>query len=115
MNNKTLLKISLIISIIGTFILLILANTLPIKQYKIKDINDNLIDKKIQIQGQITNIKNYDALKIITIKDKTASINTIYYTNNKLNLTKNQTITVIGTVREYKQELEIQADKIASS
>lgn len=112
MNQKTLLKISLIISITGILFLLLLSNLTEAKKLDIKEITNKIIDKKVEINGKITNIKNYDNMKIIKVKDKTGEINLILYTDNKLNLTINQTINVIGIVKRYKQELEIQADRI---
>jgi len=114
MNHKTLLKISITIAVIGIFSLLILANALPIKQYKIKDINNNLIEKKIQVQGQITNIKSYKEsdFQVITLNDDTGNIDITI--DNIQNLTKNKTIVVIGKVKTYKKDIQIQADKIIS-
>lgn len=112
MKNTNLLKISLIISIIGILLLLVLANTQTPKLIKIKDINKQLLDKKIQVQGKIQSIKTFkeENFQIITIQDSTGKINVIL--DNPINITKNQTLTIIGKVAEYKDTLQIQADKI---
>jgi DNA/RNA endonuclease YhcR with UshA esterase domain len=112
MHNQTLLKISSTIAIIGIIILLLLTNTLEPTQIKIKNINENLLNKKVQIQGNITSIKTYKEsnFQIITINDSTGKIDITI--DNPINITKNQTIIAIGKVTEYKNNLQIQADKI---
>lgn len=111
MHNKILLKISLAISIIGILILLILANNTEPVNLKINQITNNYLDKKIQTQGKITSIRTYkdSNFQITTINDSTGKID---ITSEITSLTKNQTISVIGTIKEYKNNLQIQADKI---
>lgn len=111
---KNLLKISFSVSLIGVFLLLFLSNFLEPKLTNIENINYKLSNKKVHIQGTISNIKTYEnsSFQIITIKDSTGKIDIT--TNKILNLTKNQSITVIGTITEYNQTLQIQADKVVS-
>ncbi len=80
------------------------------KQENIADIKDNLLNQKIKIQGQVTQIKSYPDFQIITIQDSTGKINTLI--NHPINLTKNQTLIVEGKVTEYKGQLQINADKV---
>jgi len=112
---KLLLKISLSASLIGILILLIISTNFQPKQINIKDINNNLINKKIQVTGEIINIKNYkdSNFQILILKDRTGQISITL--NKILNLKKNQNIVVIGTVNQYQGNLQIQADKITSS
>jgi len=106
------LKLSLTISLIGIFLLLLLLNILEPKLINIENINEKLINKKIKIQGKIFNIKTYKEsdFQIILIKDNTGQIKTTI--NKILNLKNNQTIILIGKVTQYKKNLQIQADKI---
>ena len=114
MKNKTLLIISLIISILGILVLLLIMNLKYENLIEISAINKALLDKNIQIQGEITKIKNQDNLQILTIKDNTGKINAVLYknTNQKINLNENQTIILHGKIKEYNSQLEIIADKI---
>ncbi len=107
-----LLKISLAISLIGIFLLLFLANTLQPKLINIEDINNKLLNKKVQVQGTVFNIRTYKDknFQVISIKDETGKIDITL--NNPVNITNNQNIIVVGTIKEYKKNLQIQADKI---
>jgi len=110
----TLLQISFIISLMGIFILLILANFLQPNLENISSITPNRLNQNIKISGQISNIRNFDQsnFQIITIKGQMGEISIT--TNKILNLTKNQNITTIGKITEYEGELQIQANKITS-
>ena len=112
MNNSIILKLSIIISMIGILILLILTNTTQPTKTRIKNISSQDLNKKVEIQGKIQSIKTYKEsnFQIITINDSTGKIDITL--DNPTNLTKNQTIRVIGKVTEYQASLQIQADKI---
>jgi len=108
--KTSLIKISFAIALIGIFFLLILVNYLPIKYLEIKDINNNLLNKKITVSGKITNIKNYNNFQVISLQDSSGKIDITF--NKILNLDKGDNLIATGRVREYKQYLQIQAEKI---
>tara|TARA_Y100000310_G_C20449148_1_gene699828 strand:- start:312 stop:665 length:354 start_codon:yes stop_codon:yes gene_type:complete len=112
-KKTSLLKIALVISLIGIFLLLVLSNILEPKLIDLGEINNNLLNKKVKVQGEIFDNRIFSSdFQVISIRDSTG----------KIDLTLNQptdnlkgNITVIGTVKEYKQYLQIQAEKIISS
>lgn len=112
LQKINLLKTSLIISLIGIFILLLLSNILEPRLMDIKQINEKMLDRKVKVQGEIFNIKSYENsnFQIISIKDETGKIDVT--ADKILSLTNNQNIIVVGSVQEYKQYLQIRADKI---
>lgn len=114
--EKITLRLTLIVFLIGLFILLLIVNISEPSQVQIKDINKTLLDKKIRISGQIANIKSFEesSFQIISLKDNSGKID---ITLDKItNLNKNQSILVFGKVTEYIQEnnstIQIQAEKI---
>jgi len=116
MNLK---KLTFILSLIGVLFLLFLPTTLSPKKINIKDINTPLLNKQIQIQGQIINIKTYklesqNNLQILEVSDLTNPLEKteVVLNNPKINLEKNQNIIIIGKITSYKNTLQIQADKI---
>jgi len=106
---KNLFKISLIISITGIILLLFLADALEPKLIKIEKINDKILNKKVKIQGTISQIQDKETFQILSIKDETKTIDVLCDCKN---IENNQEVIVIGSVKEYKQTLQIQADKI---
>lgn len=109
MNEKTLLIISIAISIMGLLILFLIS-TSEINKIKIKDIKNSHIGKKVKLSGKISKIINSKNLKIITLNDTTGEIKVI--STYSKNLSKNDKIIVIGRVQEYEKELEINSEKL---
>jgi hypothetical protein len=110
-----LVKISLLISIIGISTLLLLTLFIPTKQIQISDISYIHLNKKIQITGIITNIKNYKTsnFQILTIKNNSKEIKA---TVNKITLlNKNSEIILIGKPTIYKNSIQIKTEKIILS
>jgi len=112
---KNLLKTSLSFSFVGILLLLFISNFIQSPFTEIQDITNQSLNQKIQVSGQITNVKSYENsnFQVLTIKDETGQID---ITMSKiLNLTNIKQIEVIGTITEYKGKLQIQVDKIISS
>lgn len=99
-------------SIIGIIILLFLSYILSPEQIEIGKINGAYINQKVNVNGKIFNIKKYEDsnFQVISIKDSTGKIDITI--DRIINFKINQTINVMGTVQEYKQYLQIKADKI---
>lgn len=112
-----ILKISMAISLVGIIVLLILANNIEPKLTKIKDITIKDLNRKVKIQGKIINIKTYDTknsetFQVLTISDETASIKIILNKNLKDQNLSIEQLMIIGRVTTYKNNLQIQAEKI---
>ena len=108
-NQRRIFKISLIISLIGILFLLLLINILEPKLIPIEKIKNNILNKNIKIQGEISNIEDKETFKILSIQDETGKIDVIC---NSGDFEENQKIIVSGRVKEYQQYLNIQANKI---
>ncbi len=112
-NMSLIKKISLSISLIGIITLLILANILEPKLKNINEITNKDLNKKIKLQGKISEIKNYDHLQILTLTKNSFFIDVILY--EKSNFSKEEEVLVIGRVNKYKKNLQIIADFISST
>jgi len=109
MKQETLFKISLIISVAGIFLLLLLANFLEPKLISIQNITIKMLNEKVKIQGSVLNIEDKETFKILTIKDDSSSIEVLCECKN---ISSNQNMEIIGKVQEYEKTLQLQADKI---
>jgi len=107
-----IIKLSLAISLLGIIILLILTNTLEPNLKSIGEITTKDLNKKTKVQGTIINIRSFEEsnFQIISIRDSTGKIDIT--TNKILELKNNQIIIVTGRVTDYKQDLQIEAEKI---
>lgn len=116
MKDSNLLKISIIISLLGTLIILLLANYLKIPEYKIKDISQKEMDLSVNIQGNLTYVKETQGLYILTIKDDSSSIQVIIFKDKQpLNFTIGSSLKIQGKVARYKDTLQLTAEKIESN
>lgn len=111
-NMSQTKKISLSISLIGIMILLILANILEPSLKEINEITNKDLNKKIKLQGKISEIKNYDNLQILTLTKNSFFIDVILY--EKSNFSKQEEVLVIGRINKYKKNLQIMAETINS-
>jgi RecJ-like exonuclease len=110
METRTLLKLSLVVALVSTFIIVILANNLEPETKSIETINEKSLDEWIKIQGTVTQETAIETLKIITVNDGTASINCIF--RQKSDSFKDKQVEILGKIIDYKGELEIEISKI---
>lgn len=112
MNEKRLLKICLVTSILGIFLLLSIAEFSQPKYYQINDITEKQLDTQIKIEGTITKTKDLPGLLLFDLKDNTSKMTVVAFKDFQINLTKGENISVTGKIAEYNNVLEIIADEI---
>ena len=111
MKTSLLLRFSLIVALVGVFLIIVLANNLEPKITKVSDIDSRYLDRFVKVQGYVGKIKVYEGLSVVTLKGKDAgTIKVVSY--QKLYLSERSFIEVVGRVIEYREELEIEANKI---
>jgi RecJ-like exonuclease len=117
MNEKKLMKISLIGTLAGFIVLYILIQTTGYSHTEIGDINKNYIGKVVNVTGKVSGLKIYEDGTFFTLTDKTDSIKVILWSDtiklleekniNASEITNNRTVQIVGEVELYKGELEI--------
>ncbi|MFH1592923.1 MAG: OB-fold nucleic acid binding domain-containing protein [Candidatus Woesearchaeota archaeon] len=112
MEERSLFKLALIVSLTGLLLLIFISDKIEIEEYDIKDINKKLVNKQIKVSGTIERVTETPGLVIFDIKDKTGTITAIAFKESFINLTKNRHVEIEGQVITYKDKLEIQVDQI---
>ena len=112
MHEKTLFKLSLICSLVGIFIILIINESYSLSYSNISLIDNSSIGKTVKVRGFIISISDSPGILIMNIQDKTSNIIVIAFKEDEINLQKNDLIEVSGIVKEYKDKLEIEAKEI---
>ncbi len=108
MDNQLLLKISLILSLIGIFTLLIISNLQP-PVSTIYELNKTKERKQIKLEGEIAWIREINEnFYLATLKDETGEID---LTLNK-EIPINKQVEVIGELTIYNGKIQIQTKKI---
>ncbi len=110
MKKNHLTSLSLVISIIGTLILLILSEYTHPPFLQINEITEEHLESKITLQAKILTIRNSNGLSFLTLSDSTGTIKALTF--DELDLEKNSIIEIEGVVEKYQGEFEILIDKI---
>ena len=117
-TDEKLLRIALITALIGIIGLIIFTPSIEVKKVSINDITRSMIDEKVSIQGVITDIAQSSSKTnyFLTISDGESQITLIVFekqvaeiSSRNLNIEdfKNKKVEVIGTITEYKSDLEL--------
>lgn len=116
MHDSTLLKVSIISSIIGMILLILIDRNTVIKQSAISELNEDTLDKYVKIKARITSIHQTQKIFALELEDETGKIKAVLFKNNKntdnYNLQKDRTVEIEGKFTEYKNQPEIIIDKI---
>lgn len=114
MDEKNLLKVALICSIIGILITFIFADKLEPTVMDISDISSSLVEKSVRVQGTVTSLRETSSVLILDVKDDSGSIKVVGFNPEGVILDKGSIVEISGKVTEYKGLLEIDAKKIVS-
>jgi RecJ-like exonuclease len=115
-NQKKLIKLSFIISVLGIFLIYLLAINLEPKQVPISSISQKSLEQFVKIQGYVIKpgiIENKSegyAFTIFKIQDNSGEIEVIF--RNSLKLKNLQRVEIIGKVSTYENQLQIESYKI---
>lgn len=111
MNENSLLKIALICSIVGVFIVLVFAEKLEPPLVRIIEISEDFMDQDVMIQGEVVSVKITPSTSIFDVKDESGSVKVVTF-DKGYDIGKGQAVEVTGTVKEYKGVLEIEAKRV---
>ncbi|MBS7258001.1 MULTISPECIES: exodeoxyribonuclease VII large subunit [Methanobrevibacter] len=117
-TDEKLLRIALITALIGIIGLILFTPSIEVKKVDIKDITRSMIDEKVSIQGVITDIAQSSSKTnyFLTISDGKAKITLIIFEKQVSEITsrnldiedfENNKVEVVGTITEYKNDLEL--------
>ena len=117
-TDEKLLRIALITALIGIIGLIIFTPSIEVKKVSINDITRSMIDEKVSIQGVLTDIVQSSSKTnyFLTISDGESQITLIVFekqvaeiSSRNLNIEdfKNKKVEVVGTITEYKSDLEL--------
>ena len=110
MKEKILVKISLVCSLLGIFILFLLFGVIGVDERTIDSISKADLEKDIRINGVITNINDLNGTLIIEVSQLN-KIDVVVF-DSEVGVKKGDNVEISGVTEEYKGKLEIIADRI---
>lgn len=111
MKEKTLLKIALITSLAGLFILYIVSETIPISETAIDDVDKSDFGKDVKITGFVNKVVVAGNITIIEI-EQPKRVSIVLADAVNVNLSEGSTIEVIGKISEYKGKTQIRGTRV---
>jgi len=109
MKESTLLKISLISSLIGVLLLLVVSTQLKVDEKLISEIDETNLDSQVRINGVVVDSQKRGTVTLINLA-QLEEMQIVVFTNITLN--KGDYIEVTGKIGEYENQLQLVADKI---
>ncbi|MCK4521507.1 MAG: hypothetical protein KAU20_02955 [Nanoarchaeota archaeon] len=110
MKEKTLVKISLVCSLSGIFILFLLFSFIDVDERKINSISEADLEEDAKVTGVVMDIMELEDAVIIEV-GQLNKINVIVF-DSEVSVKKGDYVEVSGVIEEYKGKLEIIADRI---
>ena len=109
MDEKTLLKISLIVALLGLSVLAVLSHYISAEEKKIALISVQDRDSDVRIQGTVSSVRQGDSVQMIEVA-QASSISVVVFGDSLVE--SGQTVEVVGEVKEYKGRSELLAKEI---
>ena len=113
MQDKTLLKISVICSLIGIIVLFLIADNLSLSTTEISKIQQSELGKQVKIKGKIESLSETDNLMFLTVgQEKIETVSVVLFKDSDIALEKGDNIELTGTLEDYEGKREILANRI---
>jgi DNA/RNA endonuclease YhcR with UshA esterase domain len=106
MPGKKFLIVSLLLSIVGLLILVMLAVMAEPEYYKISEL-DTKIGKIVALDVSVDYISYSDDAVFLTLSDETGTIKAVFFGDPTDDIIRDDKIAVKGKIASYKGELEI--------
>jgi DNA/RNA endonuclease YhcR with UshA esterase domain len=111
MDEKTLLKIAIIISIVGLAALFFVSSKVETEEKIIDNIDMTDIEKDIRIRGIVSDVVDLEKVMILEVSQPKA-ITVVVFKDGNISLKEGDIVRITGSVDEYEGEPEIIADEI---
>jgi RecJ-like exonuclease len=111
MDEKQLFNIAMLSSIIGLIGLSTVSYVYEYKLTAIGDIDESYIDKKVLVEGVISELRSNKGVYSFTVTDETGSIKGVIF-SEKLNVKNIQNARATGSITSYNKELEINVERL---
>lgn len=111
MNEKNLLTIALVCSLIGILTLFYISNTVELEEKSISELDAVEAGQNVRVKGVISQAKDLDKIMLIDVVQP-QTINVMIFKDGNISLNKGDFVELIGELREYKGKKEIIANKI---
>jgi|TARA_B100001971_G_C18144887_1_gene512499 DNA/RNA endonuclease YhcR with UshA esterase domain len=111
MKEKLLLKLALMCSVIGIFVLFLISENVVIEETTLDKIDGVDFGEDVKIMGVVEKVVNAENVIIIDITQP-ETVSVVLFKEENITIEEGSTIEVIGELDEYNGELEIIGDRV---
>ena len=113
MNEKTLLRISLICALFGVFVLYIISDGINLDEASISGIKGEDAGSDAKLKGVVKSVFNGEKASIITItKPEELKVVIIKKDRGNISVKEGDYIEVVGEIEEYEGEMQMIGNRI---
>ena len=113
MNEKTLLKTALIVSLLGLLTIYLISDNMPINEKNIEKITIENIDDFVKLRGIVNKVIDTEKVTIMEITQPQQMTVVLFKNENKtMQIQQGNEVEIFGKVDEYEGKLEIIADRL---
>ena len=113
MNDIQLLRLCFVLAFLGLGALFVLSKTVEGEIVGISEISEEKIGQKVVVQGVVHNLRQLETMTLFSLQENGADILVVSF--SAADIEENDVVTVTGSVKEYKGELEVVAEEIVST
>ncbi len=111
MQDKHLFLISITIAVFGLLLLIFLPLN-DAKKATIKELNSYPLNTNVELSGIASGIYKTKEVLIFNLTDSTGTVKIVLFSPKNIKITESQNLNIIGSVKTYKNLLEIHANSI---
>lgn len=111
MNETHLLRICIGVGIVGIISLFFIAQSMEAIALDISSLTDEMIGKNVAVNGVVKSLRISDGMTLFDLRDELGNEILVVFFEEK-EITEGTTITVTGTVKEYRGQLEIIGERV---
>jgi len=111
MDDKTLLRIALVCSLLGIFILYLVSDNINVDERSISKINKDNVDEYVKIKGKVSKITDLEKVMFIEVIQP-SSMTVVVFKEENISLNEDDYIEVIGKTEDYEGEMEVIAHRV---
>ncbi len=111
MDERVLLRISLVSSLVGIFFLFIIVSFFTVEETAISGIPSSEEGTTVHVKGFVESVQNRKGIAIIEIAEL-KSVSAVLFTSENVTLEKGQKVEVRGKVREYGGQMQLVIDEL---
>ena len=113
MQEKTLIQISLIVSLAGILALYLILHIQNLEVVPINEIEERILGEIVKVKGKLRSFRDTNSTMFLTLEEPSEILVVVFKTEEDvINLQEGTTVEVIGQIEEYNGNKEIIAQRM---